>query len=245
MVTIDVLAFRHHREALAALRSPARLFTAEPSFATAFISGAGTSVHAPWVPAADLGLVAGLWRKDGWGSLALRRVTVIASWGATAEGRPGARRVDESWRGRFEPLRSHGTLDGRDPLAAGERARTAGVPGTIFTCGSGGRHPIAFLRQTNHVVESLHRAPGLRTAFGLFALSRTGTKFATFSCWDDLDAAVAYAYRNSAEHRRAIEASGKRYRTENYFARLRLVTSTGTIAGRNPFEAPATSASVA
>ncbi len=213
LVTVDVVRFSRRRDALRLLRHPRRHFAGSPAYARALL------------------------RIRRWRTSDLKEVLVIAAWEDAPAGlvAPGPA---HSWRGVFEVQRGHGTLHGADPLGPASSPALRG-PGLIWTAGNVRlRRVPAFLRQNQRVVRELERAPGRLQDFGGLGLWKRGPWMCTFSFWDDLEAGLAFAYRTSHAHRDVVKRmrSGAYGTRETYFARLALVTSTGAIDGRDPFE---------
>jgi len=205
------------------------------------LGGAGDEVHRPWQNRPTT-LRWTARRRDGWGRPDPRRLMLLACWQDDALPLPAGELLGvslrEAWRARLERLGSHGTIDGADPFAdtATDRAGCAGRRGVTLTYGNGSKHVLDFLRRTNQVVEKTHQTPGLLASCNMF--DRRGKGLWTFSCWDDLGAATKMLYADP-EHRQAIRlARDGFYGAEMWFARLALVDSHGTIAGRDPFAAP-------
>ena len=240
LVTVDVLSLRSRQAVLSTWREPETCLAPGTSFSLPLLLGRGAEVHAPWRvdPAWDDGLRGGMRRQDGWGLPDLRRVALISAWpdhAAVGEPRFAAGTVREHWRGVFRAVKTHGSFAGTDPLRPDDAGACADQPAAALTCGVGGRHLAEFIRQNGRVVTELRRAPGLLTAFNVFGFNRRPL-FCTFSCWSEMDQALAFAYRQAGEHREAIMRSkAGYYAPETYFARLALERSAGSIAGRDPF----------
>lgn len=213
LATIDVVSFRRRRAALRLLRKPGGCFSEPPAFSRALLA------------------------VDDWRFTDLSRIAVVAGWtDAAAALEPPGGRVAEKWRGTFDVQRTHGTLGGDDPLASSGSPPSG--PGAIWTVGSVKvRHVPSFLRHNGGVVAELEQSPGLLSAIGVVGLWRHGPWMCTLSFWRDLDAGLAFAYRGSPNHQDAMRKmrSGAFGTRELYFARLGLVASAGTIAGRDPF----------
>jgi len=237
LVTIDFLAFRHLRDALRASRSPLHDAAPPPAFVKSLFVGSGPSLHAPW-PRHRTSLATTLVRRDGWGPPDLRRLALLAAWHENAPKVPLRFPMVERWHGVFDPVHIDGTIDGRQPVTARAQTPSTAQPGAILTYARGNRHPVRFLRHTNQVVEHLHRHDGVSMAAGLTRPGGPSTVvFSTLSCWTDLGQALEFAYRACAPHAEAIQlARAGHYGSELFFARLALVSSEGTVAGRDPFD---------
>jgi len=235
IVTADVITFQRARDAMRVLWRPSRAFSSAPDFARTLVTGRGEEIYPPW-RRYDTRLIAPGARRDGWGLPDPRRILVLATWpGLDAGAFRGRRRARELWRGVFEPVHTHGSLDGGDPLRPAGRTAWHGSRGAILTYGRARGNVVAFMRQNNRVVEEVREAPALLTAFNLLNVTG-GVAFSTFSFWDDLGMAIDFAYRRSPEHHAAIRGWQQgRYGGALYFARLALLRSEGTICGRDPF----------
>jgi len=238
IATVEVVNFVRVRDAIRLLRQPQRAYAVSPRFARALLPGRGREIYPPWRPRpSEAGMLATAGRRDGWGAPQAHRVVVFATWLDDEPRHAHLERstVTERWLGVFEPVHSHGTLDGADPLGPAARGTWQERRGSIFTYGRAGGSFVDFVHQNNRVVEELRRMPSLLTSFNLLDLEG-GFGVSTFSCWDDLDMAMNFAYRASPQHREAIRRHREgRYGKELYFARLALLDSEGTICGRNPF----------
>lgn len=240
-VAIDVVTFRRRRDAFRLYRRRRRLFDAlerRPSFVRVFMTGRGGELYGPWKPH-DVRFRASGRRRDGWGPPDVRRLAVISVWDdrgaleAAAESDLFAGAL-QRWHGRFDPLHSHGTIAGADPLAGAPHQPVAGRPGAIITYGRGRRRVLLrFVRKNNRVVEELHRRPELITAFNM----ADGLKpyLLTLSLWSDLGAAVDFGYRGGEHHDAIRRLREEHWATELWFARLGFVEGGGTLAGRDPF----------
>jgi hypothetical protein len=140
---------------------------------------------------------------------------------------------DEAWGVRLEPLRAHGAWGGRNPLdgAASERAHEGRV--AILTRATiRPARLVAFYRAIGPPAADLLERPGLidSVGFGEWPLARQ----ATFSLWDDLEHARAFAYARE-DHREVVHRTrAERWYSEELFARFRPFGSWGAWNGRDP-----------
>ena len=147
-------------------------------------------------------------------------------------------RSAECWTATLAPLQAHGTWDGTQPF--GEPAPGGGRP----------EGPVAVLTRASirlgragrfwQFVEPTSRAlggdEGLRLAIGLGELPLV--RQATFSVWESVQAMQQYAYRD-VRHREVIQLTRREgWYSEELFARFQVLTSTGTVDGRNPLPPP-------
>ncbi len=158
---------------------------------------------------------------------------LIRSWNA---------RSTESWRLRLRPLTSHGRWSGAAPFgpphAQPSEPSEPSEPPHSGPCAVVTRarlvptKMIKFWRAVPPVAAALAGAEGLRFARGI-GEAPIGLQ-ATFSVWDDLDAAAAFAYRSRA-HRQVIERTAEtRWYAEQLFARFAVIDASGTVDGHDP-----------
>ena len=240
--SIDVVRARTRREAAGLLRAVRAADVPGRTLMGALYAGGGTDMHAPHRPA-PAGLAGLLPRDNGWTSLDLRRVLIIAAWDdADAADRHEARRrfphATEHWRVRMRPVFATGAIRGMSPF--GEIRATRGTeqePGLVLTWADvPPRLQPRFARDSFRSIRTQRRHPGLRASFGS-AYLRLGTfRGFTISCWRDLGSMVDWAYRDEA-HRAAMTFFERHpeVRSRAWFGRFVVEHSAGTIAGRDPF----------
>lgn len=153
---------------------------------------------------------------------------------------PIARRwqtADEHWGVRLRGLGGHGRWRGFDPLADLE---TGSSDARIVVITRAAVRPGAwrdFTRASRLVDRELHRSPGLVdvVAIGEAPIGR----LATFSLWDSLDAARAFA-SSMPDHVEVVRRTrADEWYTEEFFGRFEPYESTGTWNGRDPLDDPA------
>ena len=177
----------------------------------------------------------------------LRHWALVTSWDsagaadafeAHATFRSWERRAAERWTVRLRPLSSTGRWGGAAPFVREhELARPdAGRPVAVLTRARIARRRLrAFWRSVPPVADRLLVAPGLRFARGI-GETPIGLQ-ATFTVWDDLAAAHAFAYR-TPEHRAAlVRTRAEGWFTEQLFARFEVIDAVGTVDGRDPLAA--------
>ncbi|MEP1126558.1 MAG: spheroidene monooxygenase [Ilumatobacter sp.] len=171
----------------------------------------------------------------------LSRSAVFAVWNEESDlddflgTHPIARRWDhaaESWHVRLRSLGGHGRWRGVDPLDGIEKGERGG-PVAIITRAdvrrSAGR---AFGHAAREVDAELHTAAGLIDVVGI-GEAPIG-RLATFSLWESMDAAKAFAYA-MPRHQQVIDQTraGSWY-SEEMFARFEPYGSIGRWDGRDP-----------
>lgn len=142
------------------------------------------------------------------------------------------RRAEEHWTVRLRSLGGHGTWRGFDPLD-GLEPGTADGPVAIITRADVRRRSWKEFGAASKVVDDeLHRAAGLIDVVGI-GEAPVG-RLATFSLWETLAAARAFAY-TMPDHVEVVRQTrdGDWY-AEEMFARFEPYASTGTWNGRDP-----------
>lgn len=144
------------------------------------------------------------------------------------------RHAEEQWTVRLRSLGGHGTWRGFDPLD-GLVPGTADGPVAIITRADVRRRSWkAFGAASKVVDDELHRAAGLIDVVGI-GEAPVG-RLATFSLWETLAAARAFAYA-MPDHVEVVRQTrhGDWY-AEEMFARFEPYASTGTWNGRDPLQ---------
>ena len=171
----------------------------------------------------------------------LARSAVFAVWDDESDldrflaSHPIARRwgrAAESWHVRLRSLGGHGRWRGVDPLAdmvTGSRGGPVAIITRADVRRTAGR---AFGDAAREVDTELHSADGLIDVVGV-GEAPVG-RLATFSLWESMDAAKAFAYA-MPRHEQVIEQTrdGEWY-SEEMFARFEPYGSTGEWDGRDP-----------
>ena len=157
------------------------------------------------------------------------RGPVAGRWRAFAE---------EEWTARMRPLAARGRWSRQEPFGQPVPAPWNGPVAAVTRARLILRRAVRFWAAVPPVSADLHRAPGLRMALGIgeAPLGLQGT----FSVWDDTDALNAFAY-DRPPHAAVIERTAREgWYAEELFARLAVLSTSGTLAGVDPLLRPAT-----
>jgi hypothetical protein len=170
------------------------------------------------------------------------RVALVAFWESEAvldafvEDHPYARRFDDGWSARLQPLRAFGSWPGLPSDTARSRAVTEDGPVVVITLGRL-RLPRAraFLRASKDAEAAAVASPGLRWGT---ALARPPF-VSTVSVWESAAASTEYAYGSTPDaHTRAMKADrAKAFHHRSAFIRFRPTAMAGSLGGRNPLRA--------
>jgi len=140
----------------------------------------------------------------------------------------------EHYTVRLEPLRSHGSWGGHNPLG-GQAAPAGEGPIAVLTRATIRlRRLRAFYGSILPPATALARAPGLLESVGVgeWPVARQ----ATFSLWRSLDDVQGFAYRRG-DHRDVIARTrAEGWYSEELFARFAPYGAEGTWNGRDPLE---------
>lgn len=174
----------------------------------------------------------------------LRRTAVFAVWDDEASldhflrSHPVAqrwRRAQECWHVRLRGLGGHGAWRGFEPLAGLEPGTPTG-PVAIVTRADVRRRAWGRFRSAAKLVDAeLHRADGLIAVVGI-GEAPIG-RLATFSLWESVDAARAFAYAMPDHVEVVRRTRNEDWYAEELFARFQPFGSSGTWDGRDPLGA--------
>ena len=148
---------------------------------------------------------------------------VVAGWRAFA---------DEEWSARLRPLTARGLWSRREPFGRPTPTRWEGPVAAVTRARLVTRKAVRFWSAVPPVSADLHRSPGLRMALGIgeAPLGLQGT----FSVWESGAALNAFAY-DRAPHAAVVERTAREgWYAEELFARLAVLSTAGTLDGRDP-----------
>ena len=138
----------------------------------------------------------------------------------------------ESWHVRLRSVGGHGTWKGFDPLGGLDTGSSDGRVAIITRANVRRRSWRAFGAASEIVDAELHEAPGLIDVVGI-GETPIGA-LATFSLWESLTAARAFAY-SMPDHVEVMRRTrAEDWYSEEMFARFEPFESTGSWNGRNP-----------
>jgi heme-degrading monooxygenase HmoA len=146
-------------------------------------------------------------------------------------------RCVESWTVKLAPVKSHGLWDGINPFdyPAPQIAGSDDAPVAVLTRAAiRWQKTWRFWQYVAPTSAALARAEGVRVAIGLGELPIV--RQATFSVWESAQHMQQYAYRD-ASHRQVMQLTRQEnWYGEELFARFRVLSSEGTLDGRNPLK---------
>ncbi|MBG8554097.1 spheroidene monooxygenase [Hymenobacter sp. BT594] len=145
-------------------------------------------------------------------------------------------RCQEIWTAHLAPIKSHGLWDKQNPFDYPDTSQAADGPVAVLTRASIRWHKTPrFWRYVAPTSATIAQAPGVLAAIGLGELPVV--RQATFSLWTSAQAMQDYAYR-SEKHKEVIKLTRQeKWYGEELFARFRVLSSRGTLDGRNPTQA--------
>lgn len=174
----------------------------------------------------------------------LTRWLLVTAWNdaATAHGfarcgpaRTWARHSVESWSAVLRPIAARGRWSGREPFLADPDLRDWDGPVAALTRARlAPRRAVTFWRAVPPVAHVAAGTPGLRLSLGV-GEAPLGVQ-GTFTVWSDRQALRAFAY-GTPEHRDAIAATRRiGWYSEDLFSRFAVLSSAGTVDGRDPLD---------
>ena len=169
-----------------------------------------------------------------------RRWGLLAVWDDEAAAEPDENAVaagwrafaDEEWSARLRPLTARGLWSRREPFGRPAPTRWDGPVAAVTRARLVTRKAVRFWSAVPPVSADLHRSPGLRMALGIgeAPLGLQGT----FSVWESGAALNAFAY-DRAPHAAVVARTAREgWYAEELFARLAVLSTSGTVDGENP-----------
>ena len=144
-------------------------------------------------------------------------------------------RSAEHWTLALAPIKAQGLWDGQKPFdyTPETPAPAPDAPMAVLTRASiRWRKTPRFWQFVEPTSAALAHAAGVRAAIGLGELPVV--RQATFSVWESARAMQEYAYKD-AKHREVIVLTRReKWYAEELFARFQVLSSEGTLDGRNP-----------
>ena len=147
-------------------------------------------------------------------------------------------RAVESWVVFLSAARAHGAWDRRAPFAVESSLDAEAPVGVLTRATISWRRLLTFWRSVPRVAAHGDRAPSLRFSIGMGELPFV--QLMTFSLWDDLAAARAFAYRDGDHRDTMRRARAEGWFAEELFVRFRVLETTGTWFGVDPLAERAT-----
>lgn len=140
--------------------------------------------------------------------------------------------AEETWRCDLRPLVSTGRWSGREPFGSPVPARHDGPVAAITRARLSPRRAARFWSAVPPVSAALHQQEGLRAALGI-GEAPVGLQ-GTFSLWESTTALRDFAHGDPAHQEVVARTSAEGWYAEELFARFAVLSSAGTLAGRDP-----------
>ena len=180
----------------------------------------------------------GLWPNlDRYGLMAVWEdaASAAAFFGQHALWADYQRRTAEQWTLELAPFKAQGLWDGRNPFDYAAPTAGAGPAGPLAVLTRASirwRKTPRFWQFVEPTSAALGGAGGVRAAIGLGELPVV--RQATFSVWESGAAMQEYAYRDARHREVMLLTRRENWYTEELFARFQVLSSTGTLEGRDP-----------
>lgn len=141
----------------------------------------------------------------------------------------------ENWTIFIEPLSSHGKWDGKEPFNKDHTDIKYNGPIGVLTRATIRLSKLErFWSNVQPAADLMSHSQGYITSFGIG--EAPFFRQATFSVWDSMESMKAFAY-GSKEHAEVIRKTRfENWYSEELFARFRILSSSGSLNGRNPLE---------
>jgi heme-degrading monooxygenase HmoA len=154
---------------------------------------------------------------------------VIRSWRRIAE---------EEWSARLRPLSARGRWSGQEPFGRPAPERWTGPVAALTRARLVPRRAVGFWRAVPPVSADLHAVEGMRFALGI-GEAPIGLQ-GTFSVWQSAEALNAFAYGRAPHADVIARTAREEWYAEELFARFAVLSTAGTLDGRDPVAAPVT-----
>lgn len=141
--------------------------------------------------------------------------------------------ADEHWSVYLTATRSKGSWDAAEPFEP-NGARGRGPVGILTRASIDRRKLIPFWRSVPAVSEMVPEGAPLRFRIGMG--EKPVVQLMTFSIWDDLEAAHAFAYRDGAHLETMRHARKDDWFSEDLFVRFAILDAQGTWEGARPLD---------
>jgi hypothetical protein len=169
-----------------------------------------------------------------------RTWALLAVWDGAADDdtavlRRWRRIADEEWSVALRPLSARGRWSRREPFGRPDAERWDGPVAAVTRARIALRKAVRFWRAVPPVSADLHAGPGLRFALGV-GEAPIGLQ-GTFSVWDSSAALNGFAYGRPAHTAVVRRTAEERWYAEELFARFAVLSSAGTVGGRDPLAA--------
>jgi hypothetical protein len=169
------------------------------------------------------------------GQVDLTRWARLTTWSAAGPDPVAAsweRHATESWRVDLRPLSSRGRWSGYAPFGSPDDLPSYdGRTAVLTRARLAPRRALAFWQAVPAVASQLDRAAGVRVAMAI-GESPIGLQ-GTFSVWDSPTALRAFAHHDA--HREVVTRTSEvQWYAEELFARFAVLSSSGTLDGRDP-----------
>ncbi len=140
----------------------------------------------------------------------------------------------ESWTVLCEPLQSHGQWDGKEPFGKPNITGYEGPVAILTRATIRARKLKNFWDHVDEVAQMMNTSPGYITSVGIG--EAPVYRQATFSFWQSLDHAKAFAYSNEKHAEVIRKTRQEKWYSEELFARFKPLETWGTIGSKNPLK---------
>ncbi len=133
----------------------------------------------------------------------------------------------------LEPVKSHGSWDGKNPFAVTQNNLITSKPIAVLTRANIHFNKLSFFwKHVAPASASMRRAEGLLFSAGIGEMP--WKKQATFSIWQDETSMKNFAYQTATHAEIVKKTRAEKWYKEDLFARFTVLSCEGTLAGKNP-----------